>query len=92
MSPPHTFYTAYRSCKWSVWESGNRNVYNSLSFNFVSLFSLFSCRIRPQIPRELIDMCRVCTQVTPGEPQVYLGSDKAFTFDYVFDVNATQVC
>ncbi|XP_062546330.1 kinesin-like protein KIF21A isoform X2 [Armigeres subalbatus] len=48
-------------------------------------------RIRPQIPRELIDMCRVCTQVTPGEPQVYLGSDKAFTFDYVFDVNATQV-
>ncbi|XP_058815616.1 kinesin-like protein KIF21A isoform X3 [Topomyia yanbarensis] len=48
-------------------------------------------RIRPQIPRELIDMCRVCTQVTPGEPQVYLGSDKAFTFDYVFDVAATQV-
>ncbi|XP_055550940.1 kinesin-like protein KIF21A isoform X2 [Wyeomyia smithii] len=48
-------------------------------------------RIRPQIPRELIDMCRVCTQVTPGEPQVYLGSDKAFTFDYVFDTSATQV-
>ncbi|XP_052564724.1 kinesin-like protein KIF21A isoform X6 [Culex pipiens pallens] len=48
-------------------------------------------RIRPQIPRELIDMCRVCTQVTPGEPQVYLGSDKAFTFDYVFDTNGTQV-
>ncbi|XP_055600576.1 kinesin-like protein KIF21B isoform X2 [Uranotaenia lowii] len=48
-------------------------------------------RIRPQIPRELIDMCRVCTQVTPGEPQVFLGSDKAFTFDHVFDMNATQV-
>lgn len=64
----------------------------SFLFSFFSLFFLFSCRIRPQIPRELIDMCRVCTQVTPGEPQVYLGSDKAFTFDYVFDVNATQVC
>ncbi|XP_053663221.1 kinesin-like protein KIF21A [Anopheles marshallii] len=48
-------------------------------------------RIRPQIPRELIDMCRVCTQVTPGEPQVLLGSDKAFTFDYVFDMSTTQV-
>ncbi|XP_052868301.1 kinesin-like protein KIF21A [Anopheles cruzii] len=48
-------------------------------------------RIRPQIPRELIDMCRVCTQVTPGEPQVFLGSDKAFTFDYVFDMTTTQV-
>uniref|UniRef100_A0A182QAY4 Kinesin motor domain-containing protein n=1 Tax=Anopheles farauti TaxID=69004 RepID=A0A182QAY4_9DIPT len=50
-----------------------------------------SPRIRPQIPRELIDMCRVCTQVTPGEPQVLLGSDKAFTFDYVFDMSTTQV-
>ncbi|XP_059619317.1 kinesin-like protein KIF21B isoform X1 [Phlebotomus argentipes] len=47
-------------------------------------------RIRPQIPRELIDMCRVCTQVTPNEPQVLLGTDKAFTYDFVFDMNATQ--
>lgn len=47
-------------------------------------------RIRPQIPRELIDMCRMCTQVTPGEPQIILGTDKAFTFDYVFDVDSVQ--
>lgn len=47
-------------------------------------------RIRPQIPRELIDMCRMCTQVTPGEPQIILGADKAFTFDYVFDVESMQ--
>lgn len=47
-------------------------------------------RIRPQIARELIDMCRVCTNVTPGEPQVTLGSDKSFTYDYVFDMNAQQ--
>ncbi|KAJ9600244.1 hypothetical protein L9F63_009469, partial [Diploptera punctata] len=46
--------------------------------------------IRPQIPREVIDMCRVCTTVTPGEPQVTLGSDKAFTYDYVFDMNSQQ--
>jgi hypothetical protein len=48
-------------------------------------------RIRPQIPREIIDMCRICTFVTPGEPQVVLGTDKAFTFDYVFDTIADQV-
>lgn len=36
-------------------------------------------------------MCRVCTQVTPGEPQVVIGTDKAFTFDYVFDMPAQQV-
>ncbi|XP_055684227.1 kinesin-like protein KIF21A isoform X1 [Lutzomyia longipalpis] len=47
-------------------------------------------RIRPQIPREIIDMCRVCTQVTPNEPQVLLGTDKAFTYDFVFDMDATQ--
>ncbi|XP_046388282.1 kinesin-like protein KIF21A isoform X3 [Ischnura elegans] len=47
-------------------------------------------RIRPQIAREVIDMCRVCTAVTPGEPQVCLGSDKAFTYDYVFNMDADQ--
>ena len=35
-------------------------------------------------------MCRVCTSVTPGEPQVWLGSDKAFTYDYVFDMDSDQ--
>lgn len=55
-------------------------------------FSLCSTsRIRPQIPREIIDNCRICTFVTPGEPQVVLGTDKAFTFDYVFDTNSDQV-
>jgi hypothetical protein len=51
----------------------------------------FKNRIRPQIPREIIDMCRICTFVTPGEPQVVLGTDKAFTFDYVFDTTSDQV-
>ena len=27
-------------------------------------------RIRPQLHKELVDMCRVCTAVTPSEPQV----------------------
>lgn len=51
---------------------------------------MLSYRIRPQIPREVIDMCRVCTVVTPGEPQIVLGDDKAFTFDYVFDIGSFQ--
>lgn len=48
-------------------------------------------RIRPQISREIIDMCKICTTVSPGEPQVWLGNDKAFTFDYVFDTDSKQV-
>ncbi|XP_024084016.1 kinesin-like protein KIF21A isoform X2 [Cimex lectularius] len=47
-------------------------------------------RIRPQLPREVIDMCRVCTNVTPNEPQVTLGTDRSFTFDYVFDTQTNQ--
>ncbi|ALC38295.1 Klp31E [Drosophila busckii] len=47
-------------------------------------------RIRPQNSRELIDMCRVCTSITPGEQQIVLGSDKAFTFDYVYGMNSNQ--
>ncbi|CAL4147587.1 unnamed protein product, partial [Meganyctiphanes norvegica] len=46
--------------------------------------------IRPQIARELIEMCRVCTSVQPGDPQVWLGSDKGFTYDYVFDIGTQQ--
>ena len=48
------------------------------------------CRIRPQLARERIEMCRICTSVTPGEPQVVIGQDKAFTFDYVFDMDTGQ--
>lgn len=47
-------------------------------------------RIRPQSAAERIDMCRVCTYVTPGHPQVILGKDKAFTFDHVFDFESKQ--
>ena len=36
-------------------------------------------------------MCRTCTTVTTGEPQVILGADKAFTYDYVFDMDSGQV-
>uniref|UniRef100_A0A8C2P6W9 Kinesin motor domain-containing protein n=1 Tax=Capra hircus TaxID=9925 RepID=A0A8C2P6W9_CAPHI len=39
---------------------------------------------------ERIEGCHICTSVTPGEPQVFLGKDKAFTFDYVFDIDSQQ--
>ncbi|CAK8681521.1 unnamed protein product [Clavelina lepadiformis] len=47
-------------------------------------------RIRPQLAREKIEACRICTYVTPGEPQVTLGKDKAFTYDYVYDTPTEQ--
>ncbi|KAI1280713.1 Kinesin-like protein KIF21A [Halotydeus destructor] len=47
-------------------------------------------RVRPQVPKEVIDMCTVCTNVTPNEPQVWLGKDKGFTFDHVFNMDSRQ--
>ncbi|XP_049983883.1 kinesin-like protein KIF21A isoform X7 [Alexandromys fortis] len=49
-----------------------------------------SIGIRPQLAKEKIEGCHICTSVTPGEPQVFLGKDKAFTFDYVFDIDSQQ--
>ena len=49
-------------------------------------------RIRPQSTREKIEMCKVCTNVTPNEPQVTLGckDDKSFTYDFVYDIQSRQ--
>lgn len=63
-------------------------VRNIVRLRYCILFFFF--RIRPQTPREIIDMCHICTTVTPGEPQVTLGSDKAFTYNHVFDMESTQ--
>lgn len=49
-----------------------------------------SCRIRPQLAKEKIEGCHICTFVMPGEPQVVLGKDKAFTYDHVFDIDTQQ--
>uniref|UniRef100_A0A8C7GYI6 Kinesin-like protein KIF21A n=1 Tax=Oncorhynchus kisutch TaxID=8019 RepID=A0A8C7GYI6_ONCKI len=65
-----------------------------LIVTFLSLSLSFplpiSTRIRPQLAREKIEGCHICTFVTAGEPQVMLGKDKAFTYDYVFDMDSCQ--
>ncbi|XP_062570357.1 kinesin-like protein KIF21A isoform X3 [Saccostrea cucullata] len=45
-------------------------------------------RIRPQLAKEKIDMCQVCTTV--DATQVIMGKDKSFTYDYVFDMPTMQ--
>ncbi|UYV60220.1 KIF21B [Cordylochernes scorpioides] len=46
--------------------------------------------IRPQLAREVSELCQVCTSVAADQPQVWLGKDKAFTFDHVFDCQTSQ--
>lgn len=48
-------------------------------------------RIRPIVQSELEEGCLSCLQAVPGQPQVVLGGEKAFTFDLVFPPEAPQV-
>ncbi|CAI8031371.1 Kinesin-like protein KIF21A [Geodia barretti] len=47
-------------------------------------------RVRPQNSKEQIDMCQICTFCIPGQPQIVLGKDKAFTYDFVLDTDSEQ--
>ncbi|XP_052529554.1 chromosome-associated kinesin KIF4A isoform X1 [Tympanuchus pallidicinctus] len=47
-------------------------------------------RCRPLVPKETGEGCQTCLSFVPGEPQVIVGSDKAFTYDYVFDPSVGQ--
>ncbi|XP_044162366.1 chromosome-associated kinesin KIF4A [Bufo gargarizans] len=47
-------------------------------------------RCRPLVQKELNEGCKTCLTFVPGEPQVIVGNDKSFTYDYVFDPSAEQ--
>ncbi|XP_048815258.1 chromosome-associated kinesin KIF4A [Lagopus muta] len=47
-------------------------------------------RCRPLVLKETSEGCQTCLSFVPGEPQVIVGSDKAFTYDYVFDPSVGQ--
>lgn len=46
-------------------------------------------RIRPQSSREQ-GLHQICTVASETDPQVYIGSEKSFVYDHVFDQNSTQ--
>uniref|UniRef100_A0A8C3JNW6 Kinesin family member 4A n=1 Tax=Calidris pygmaea TaxID=425635 RepID=A0A8C3JNW6_9CHAR len=47
-------------------------------------------RCRPLVPKEVSEGCQMCLSFVPGEPQVVVGNDKSFTYDYVFDPSVEQ--
>ncbi|KAM4663044.1 chromosome-associated kinesin KIF4A isoform 1-T2 [Discoglossus pictus] len=42
-------------------------------------------RCRPLVSKEINEGCKTCLTFVPGEPQVIVGNDKSFTYDFVFD-------
>ncbi|XP_028633120.1 chromosome-associated kinesin KIF4A-like [Grammomys surdaster] len=47
-------------------------------------------RCRPLVPKEIGEGCQVCLSFVPGKPQVVIGTDKSFTYDFVFDPSTEQ--
>ncbi|KFP69453.1 Chromosome-associated kinesin KIF4 [Acanthisitta chloris] len=47
-------------------------------------------RCRPLVHKEISEGCQTCLSFVPGEPQVVVGNDKSFTYDYVFDPSVEQ--
>lgn len=47
-------------------------------------------RIRPLVPKETGEGCQECIRCVPGNAQVVIGDDKAFTYDYVFGTISKQ--
>uniref|UniRef100_A0A665X5K1 Kinesin-like protein KIF21A n=1 Tax=Echeneis naucrates TaxID=173247 RepID=A0A665X5K1_ECHNA len=67
------------------------NIHKPVTQKGESCFRCFKkIQIRPQLAKEKIEGCHICTYVMPGEPQVVLGKDKAFTYDYMFDMDTQQ--
>ena len=47
-------------------------------------------RCRPLVEKETNDGCCECLEFVNGEPQITIGQQKTFTYDYVFDTKSSQ--
>ena len=47
-------------------------------------------RGRPLVDKEIGEGCQPCVMFVPGEPQIIVGSNKAFTFDFVYSPASQQ--
>jgi hypothetical protein len=46
--------------------------------------------VRPLTEKEQYTNCTECISFIPNEPQVLVGTDKSFTYDYVFKPDSVQ--
>uniref|UniRef100_A0A8C6VB88 Kinesin motor domain-containing protein n=1 Tax=Naja naja TaxID=35670 RepID=A0A8C6VB88_NAJNA len=47
-------------------------------------------RCHPLVPKEMAEGCQIYLSFVPRQPQIILGKDKPFTYDYVFDPSTEQ--
>ncbi|CAJ0648327.1 8637_t:CDS:2 [Entrophospora sp. SA101] len=47
-------------------------------------------RVRPLNSKEILQNCSECISLIPDAPQILIGQDRPFTFDYVFSSDTPQ--
>jgi len=47
-------------------------------------------RSRPMVDKEINEGCQSSIMFVPNEPQLVIGKDKAFTFDFVYSQESSQ--
>jgi hypothetical protein len=47
-------------------------------------------RVRPLTQKEHLSNCTECISFIPNQPQILIGKDHSFTYDYVFDTKSAQ--
>ena len=57
--------------------------------NYCLVFSIFE--VRPLVGQEKVHNASLCVRFIPDKPQLILGKDRGFTFDYVFSPKSSQV-
>lgn len=81
--PPTEFPSALRSME----SLSHQGVGSSCSSDAVRV----AVRVRPQLAREKIDNDPICvSRPDPSVPTIQIGTNKMFTFDYVFDPDSQQ--
>ena len=57
--------------------------------NYLPCVSVF--KVRPLVGQEKVHNASQCVRFIPDKPQLILGKDRGFTFDYVFSPKSSQV-
>ena len=58
---------------------------------WITFSSCFYPQVRPLVGQEKVHNVPECVHFIPDKPQLILGKDRGFTFDYVFPPKTTQV-
>ena len=67
-----------------------RNSYKASKVMKISDFQFYP-QVRPLVGQEKVHNVPQCVHFIPDKPQLILGKDRGFTFDYVFPPKTSQV-